>query len=190
MRRVGIIGGGAWGTALAIGAREASHSVVLWAREQELVETINNRHENEMFLAGIGLDATIRATGDAAEAADADLVRALAPNRSRSCGPEARAHRRSTIPQLAVRERRALERQRRAFRAPRGGLGEDVEDVLVGREREHAGEDEARLASLRLVSGHVAVGELGRGLGALRRLAQRRLSEILLHAVAPRLARP
>jgi glycerol-3-phosphate dehydrogenase (NAD(P)+) len=74
MRRIGIIGGGAWGTALAIVAREAGHSVILWAREQEVVETINSRHENEKFLAGIALDAMIRATENAAEAADADLV--------------------------------------------------------------------------------------------------------------------
>ena len=43
-------------------------------REQEVVEAINNRHENEMFLAGIDLEPTIRATGDPAEAADAELV--------------------------------------------------------------------------------------------------------------------
>ena len=74
MGRVGIIGAGAWGTALAIVAREAGHSVMLWAREHEVIEAINSRHENEMFLAGIGLDPMIRATGDPAEAADADLV--------------------------------------------------------------------------------------------------------------------
>ncbi len=74
MRRVGIIGAGSWGTALAVVAREAGHSVVLWARESEVIEAINNRHENTIFLAGIALDPTIRATGDPAEAADAELV--------------------------------------------------------------------------------------------------------------------
>jgi glycerol-3-phosphate dehydrogenase (NAD(P)+) len=74
MKRVGIIGAGAWGTALAIVARQAGHPVMLWAREQEVVEAINGRHENEMFLAGIRLDRMIRASGELAEAADADLV--------------------------------------------------------------------------------------------------------------------
>lgn len=74
MRRVGIIGAGAWGTALAIVAREAGHPVVLWAREPEVIEAINSRHENEIFLAGFGLDPAIRATADPAEAAEADLV--------------------------------------------------------------------------------------------------------------------
>ena len=74
MKRVGIIGAGAWGTALAVVAREAGHPVILWAREQEVIEAINSRHENEMFLAGIRLDRMIRATGDPSEAADADLV--------------------------------------------------------------------------------------------------------------------
>jgi glycerol-3-phosphate dehydrogenase (NAD(P)+) len=74
MERVGIIGAGAWGTALAIVARHAGHPVMLWAREQEVIEAINNRHENETFLAGVELEPMIRATGDPAEAADADLV--------------------------------------------------------------------------------------------------------------------
>lgn len=74
MGRIGIIGAGAWGTALAIVAREAGHTVLLWAREPEVIEAINSRHENEIFLPGLGLDPAIRATGNCAEAADADLI--------------------------------------------------------------------------------------------------------------------
>jgi glycerol-3-phosphate dehydrogenase (NAD(P)+) len=75
--RVGIIGGGAWGTALAQAMRRAGRDVALWAREPEVVEAINARHENVAFLPGIPLDPSIRATGsleDAAAAGDALLL--------------------------------------------------------------------------------------------------------------------
>ncbi len=63
MTRIGIIGGGAWGTALALVARRAGHEALIWAREPDVVEVINIRHENPRFLPGIKLDAAIEATG-------------------------------------------------------------------------------------------------------------------------------
>lgn len=74
METVGIIGGGAWGTALAIVAREAGRSVTLWAREAEVVAAINGQHANPPFLPGADLDPAIRATDDVSEAVQADLV--------------------------------------------------------------------------------------------------------------------
>jgi glycerol-3-phosphate dehydrogenase (NAD(P)+) len=71
VERIGIIGGGAWGTALAVTARRAGRSVVLWAREAEVAAAINRDHENPLFLPGVALDAAIRATTDLAEAAAA-----------------------------------------------------------------------------------------------------------------------
>ena len=59
MQRFGIIGGGAWGTALAQMLRRAGRDVVLWAREAEVVEAINDAHENPLFLPGVALDAGI-----------------------------------------------------------------------------------------------------------------------------------
>jgi glycerol-3-phosphate dehydrogenase (NAD(P)+) len=61
--RVGIIGGGAWGTALAQVAAGGGETL-LWAREPEVVESVNRDHENRLFLAGTALDPSIRATGD------------------------------------------------------------------------------------------------------------------------------
>lgn len=75
MRHIGVIGGGAWGTALAQVAA-ASGPVTLWAREPEVVAGINDGHVNEAFLPGVPLDPAIRATGDLADlgACDAWLV--------------------------------------------------------------------------------------------------------------------
>ncbi len=69
MSRIGIIGGGAWGTALAQAARGAGCEVMLWAREGEVVAAVNGEHRNIIFLPNVELDHGIRATADMAEAA-------------------------------------------------------------------------------------------------------------------------
>jgi glycerol-3-phosphate dehydrogenase (NAD(P)+) len=77
MRRLAIIGGGAWGTALAIAARRAGSQPVLWARNPDVVAAINGRHENPLFLPGVALDPSIAATTAlpaAITAADAALL--------------------------------------------------------------------------------------------------------------------
>jgi glycerol-3-phosphate dehydrogenase (NAD(P)+) len=72
MDKVGIIGGGAWGTALASVASAAGAQVTLWARETEVVDTINRRHENPLFLPGARLPANITATEDPADLAHSE----------------------------------------------------------------------------------------------------------------------
>jgi len=79
MNKVGVIGGGAWGTALAQVCARAGRQVTLWAREPEVVEAVNARHENSVFLPGLPLDPLIRATGEIADLAASDLVLAVAP---------------------------------------------------------------------------------------------------------------
>lgn len=79
MQRIGVIGAGAWGTALAAMARRAGRDVVLWALEPEVADSINARHVNELYLPDVELDPAIRATNDTAEAIDADLVLLVAP---------------------------------------------------------------------------------------------------------------
>jgi glycerol-3-phosphate dehydrogenase (NAD(P)+) len=63
---VGIIGGGAWGTALAAVMAQIHDDVLIWAREQEAVQSINNLHENSLFLPGTSLSPKIEATADLA----------------------------------------------------------------------------------------------------------------------------
>ena len=80
MQTFGIIGGGAWGTALAQTLRRAGRGVVLWAREPEVVDAVNKRRENEFFLPSIKLDSGLRATSDLGKAvAGADAVLLAAP---------------------------------------------------------------------------------------------------------------
>jgi len=68
MQTICIIGGGAWGTALAQCALRAGRDVRLWAREEDVVRTIIERNENVRFLPGVVLEPGIHATGDIAEA--------------------------------------------------------------------------------------------------------------------------
>lgn len=79
MMRIGILGGGAWGTTLAAVARRAGRDVVLWAREEQVVAAVNERHVNDLFLPGIPLDPAIRATSDTGAATDADAVIVAVP---------------------------------------------------------------------------------------------------------------
>jgi glycerol-3-phosphate dehydrogenase (NAD(P)+) len=74
--KIGVIGGGAWGTALAQVASAGGRETLLWALEPEVVESINQRHENVPFLPGVQLRKTIRATTnfDELEGCDAWLV--------------------------------------------------------------------------------------------------------------------
>ena len=72
--KIGVIGGGAWGTALAQVAAHRGEPVTLWAREPEVVEGINARHENALFLSGVPLSPSIRATAAVADLAGCDAL--------------------------------------------------------------------------------------------------------------------
>lgn len=75
----GVIGGGAWGTALAQVCARAGLGVTLQAREAEVVEAINARHENPLFLPGVALDPAIDATTELEDLTACDLILAVAP---------------------------------------------------------------------------------------------------------------
>jgi glycerol-3-phosphate dehydrogenase (NAD(P)+) len=79
VKRAGVIGGGAWGTALAQVCARAGLETVLWAREPEVVADINGHHENKLFLPGVPLDAGVRATHDFVDLARSEFVLAVAP---------------------------------------------------------------------------------------------------------------
>ena len=77
--KLGIIGGGAWGTALAQVASADGEEVLLWAIEPEVVEAVNRGHENPLFLPDVALNRSIRAIADLAELAECDTLLAVAP---------------------------------------------------------------------------------------------------------------
>jgi len=82
MAKVGIVGGGAWGTALAAHATRLGHEVCLWAFEPEVVEDIAVRHRNELFLPDVPLPPELRASSDPREViGTADLVVLVPPSR-------------------------------------------------------------------------------------------------------------
>ena len=77
--KIGVIGGGAWGTALAQVAAAGGEPVALWAREPDVVESINTRHVNDLFLSSVELSPLIVATDDLDGLRDADAVLVVAP---------------------------------------------------------------------------------------------------------------
>ena len=79
MKRVGVVGAGAWGTALAMTAARAGSDVTLWALEPEVVVSINERGINEMFLPGVKLPDTLRAVNDLETMLAQDALLMVAP---------------------------------------------------------------------------------------------------------------
>ncbi len=101
MKTAGVIGGGAWGTALALVCARAGLATTLYAREPEVVSAINETRENKTFLPGVVFDAPVRATGDLADLAAADLVLNVSPAQHlRSSLDAFRPHARAGVPMV------------------------------------------------------------------------------------------
>lgn len=78
-KKVGVIGAGAWGTALALVAARAGHRVTLWARHVETANDINTWHENKARLPSVVLPDTVAATCRPADLAASELVLIATP---------------------------------------------------------------------------------------------------------------
>jgi glycerol-3-phosphate dehydrogenase (NAD(P)+) len=76
---IGVIGAGAWGTALAIAAARAGRRVTLWAREAAVAGAIDGGHENPAYLPGVEVPIAISATTNLAQAASADAILLVVP---------------------------------------------------------------------------------------------------------------
>ena len=76
---IGVVGAGAWGTALAQMLAGDGREVLLWAREPEVVAAVNAERRNPLFLPGAALSPTIRATGELAEMAALPLLLVVTP---------------------------------------------------------------------------------------------------------------
>lgn len=91
MARVGVIGAGSWGTALAKLLAENGHEVVLWARREELAQEMRAQRRNESYLPGVALPENLKFSSSLREAArEAEYVLIAAPSHAL----------RQTLPQL------------------------------------------------------------------------------------------
>jgi len=77
--KIGVLGGGAWGTALAENNAKNGRDVILWARESDVIESINTHHENSVFLPTVMLSKTLKATSDLKTACDVDAILVVTP---------------------------------------------------------------------------------------------------------------
>ena len=76
---VGVLGAGAWGTALAHMLGSDGRDVLIWAREADLVDQINAAHTNSFYLPSAKLAERVRATGSLAEMAQLDSLLVVTP---------------------------------------------------------------------------------------------------------------
>jgi glycerol-3-phosphate dehydrogenase (NAD(P)+) len=91
--KIAVLGGGAWGTALALTMLNAGHEPVLWARDAHTADAVNRLHENPRYLPGVRLDETLSASTDLAAAlAGAECVLLATPAQAlrTACGEAAR----------------------------------------------------------------------------------------------------
>lgn len=163
---IGIVGGGAWGTALAQVARRSGHEVLVWAYEPETIAAINEAHENRIYLPGVQLDAGVRATAELSDIAHQDMVLMVAPAQFvRAAAAELAPHLPAGRPVVICAK--GIEQ----------GTGKLMSQVLA------EALPQARLAVL---SGPSFAGEVARGLPAAVTLAcaDQALGRDLAHAVS------
>lgn len=150
-KRAGVIGAGAWGTALAQVAARAGLDVVLQARETEVVDSITARRVNEAFLPGVTLEDRISVTGELADLADCDVILAVPPAQ----------HMRSTLTAFASHHRAGVPIMLCSKGVERGSL-KLMTDVLA---------ETIPAAPAAVLSGPSFAGEVARGLPSAVTLA-------------------
>ena len=78
MKRVGVLGAGAWGTSMAC-VLAARLDVTLWARDPAQAEALARTRRNERYLRGIEIPAAVKVTSNLDDASRAELVLAATP---------------------------------------------------------------------------------------------------------------
>ncbi len=167
LNRIGVIGGGAWGTALAALSAEQGDTI-LWARNADVVRSINNTHGNPLYLPDVKLPTNLRATGDLGDLKDCDaLVLAVPAQTLRQFAEQIR----SSLPIAAP-----IVIAAKGIEISTGLLPSDVlTELLPGR-------------PLAILSGPNFATEVARGLPSASTLAC--ADEALGAALVPRLGRP
>lgn len=171
-KKIGIIGAGSWGTALAQAMAEGGgREVVLWGRNAGVVDSVTKKHENSLYLPGVPLHANIRATGDMDEAAACPVLLIVTPAQ----------HVRSTL----------------ALVKKSGGGGALVIcakgiELGTGKMMVDVAREEMPDSVPAILSGPTFAAEIGRGLPSAATLActDRAAGEALCEALASRSLRP
>jgi glycerol-3-phosphate dehydrogenase (NAD(P)+) len=96
---IGIVGAGAWGTALAQSLAASDRRVTLWARNRDLVDALNATHRNQAYLPDVTLDPRIEATHDLAAVAGCHIILLVAPaQQTRAMAALLRPHLTGSVP--------------------------------------------------------------------------------------------
>ena len=171
-KTAGVIGAGAWGTALAQVAGWAGLDVLLQAREPEVVESIRARRVNEAFLPGIVLDDHVSVTSELADLGACDLILAVPPAQ----------HMRSTLAAFAAHHRPGVPVILCSKGIERGSL-KLMTDVLA---------ETLPAAPAAVLSGPSFAGEVARGLPSAVTLAcaDEALGEALMETLSAPAFRP
>ncbi len=172
MEHIGIIGAGAWGTALAATIRRAGRRVTLWAREPDVAETLAREGHNPWYLPGVTLPDGIAATSDPATAAAADALLLVVPAQHlRGVAERLAPHRREGVPLVVCAK--GIEQATGAL------MSEAVAAAVPG-------------APVAVLSGPTFAGEVAAGLPTAVTLAcaDAALEDDLVHAVGTRTFRP
>ena len=169
---IGVLGAGAWGTALAQSARTAGRDVVLWAYEFETVSDINDAHENRNYLPGVNLDKAIRATAKQSDIAACDAILVVTPVQfTRTILTDMADHLTDSVPLVICAK--GIEQSSRKF------LSDVVAETLPS-------------APIAVLSGPSFAAEVARGLPAAVTLAcaDESLGQALSHALGHTSFRP
>ena len=78
-KTIGVLGAGAWGTALAQMLCSDGTDVLIWALESELVDEINTQHSNSLYLPSATLSPSIKATGNISDFGGIECILAVTP---------------------------------------------------------------------------------------------------------------
>lgn len=143
MEKIGVVGAGAWGTALAQSMAKAEKDVLIWAREAEVVDSINNNHENNLYLKEVALNENLKATENNEDLGTCDVFLVTTPAQ----------HVRKTLENMKFQlEGKPFVICAKGIEIDTGNLmSEVVEEVIPG-------------AKAGYLSGPTFAGEIGRGL--------------------------
>ena len=81
-KKIGVIGGGSWGSALAILLSDHGQPVIIWVHNEKVVEEINAAHTNSAYLGDLPIPANVRATSSLSDLAACDLIVVVTPSKA------------------------------------------------------------------------------------------------------------